>query len=259
MAAASALAIAQSASASTLLFADNFDEVNGNNAVSTFNNNLAESQSGSLVSGGPIDYTVTNGSGYVAQHSNGNRLLIAASGPDNIGYGNVSLNYDFAAAANSLDQALVFSFNIMDVFGFNNEPSNWIAFSINDGQNEFVSNGYAGLIFRKSGGTQLFGDGSNGPNWTAGDNVTITLSNTAGNGSAFNGNGSVAKIKIGSNTESVFTLAQQSSAFITVNAIPAGEFGGGTIDNLSVTAVPEPSAALLGGLGILGLLRRRRN
>jgi len=30
------------------------------------------------------------------------------------------------------------------------------------------------------------------------------------------------------------------------------------LDNISVTAVPEPSAALLGGLGLLALLRRRR-
>lgn len=30
------------------------------------------------------------------------------------------------------------------------------------------------------------------------------------------------------------------------------------VDNISVTAVPEPGAALLGGLGLLALLRRRR-
>ena len=30
----------------------------------------------------------------------------------------------------------------------------------------------------------------------------------------------------------------------------------GTLDNLTI--IPEPSAALLGGLGVLGLLRRRR-
>ncbi len=39
--------------------------------------------------------------------------------------------------------------------------------------------------------------------------------------------------------------------------------GGGnglTFDNISVTSpIPEPSAALLGGLGVLGLLRRRKN
>jgi hypothetical protein len=30
------------------------------------------------------------------------------------------------------------------------------------------------------------------------------------------------------------------------------------VDNISVTAIPEPSAALLGGLGLLAVLRRRR-
>jgi uncharacterized protein (TIGR03382 family) len=30
------------------------------------------------------------------------------------------------------------------------------------------------------------------------------------------------------------------------------------IDNLTITAIPEPGAALLGGLGMLALLRRRR-
>lgn len=256
--ATAAFAIAQSLSASTLLFADNFNDPGGNGDASTFNNNLALTQSGSLVSGGPIGYNLTNvGAGFVAQHSNGGALLVASTEGNTGGHGNVSLNYDFATAANALDQALVFSFNILDVFAFT-ETSNWIAFSINDAQNEFVTNGYAGLLFRQSGGTQLFGDGSTGPNWTGNDTVTITLSNTAGNGSAFNGSGSVARIKIGSNAENVFTLAQQTSAFITVNALPAGQFGAGRIDNLSVTAVPEPSAALLSGLGVLGLLRRRR-
>ncbi len=30
------------------------------------------------------------------------------------------------------------------------------------------------------------------------------------------------------------------------------------VDNVSLTLVPEPAAAVLGGLGLLGLLRRRR-
>jgi hypothetical protein len=37
-----------------------------------------------------------------------------------------------------------------------------------------------------------------------------------------------------------------------------GDFEQAIIDNVLVTAVPEPSAALLGGLGMLALLRRRR-
>jgi hypothetical protein len=32
-----------------------------------------------------------------------------------------------------------------------------------------------------------------------------------------------------------------------------------TIDNVNVTVIPEPSAAMLGALGVIGLLRRRRN
>lgn len=257
IAAIAALSLANPTSASTLLFADNFNDPGGNEDAASFNNNLASTQSGSLVSGGPIDYAV-NGSGWRAQHSNGGNLLVGSTDATfAFDFGSVSLNYNFATIANTLDQALIFSFNIVDVFGFG-EPTNWIAFAIDDTQNQFITNSYGGLLFRQNGGTQLFGDGSAGPSWTDNDTVTITLSNTAGNGSAFNGNGSVAKIKIGANTESVFTLAQQSNAFITVNSIQAGQFGAGIIDNLTVTAVPEPSAALLGGLGALALLRRRR-
>jgi hypothetical protein len=35
--------------------------------------------------------------------------------------------------------------------------------------------------------------------------------------------------------------------------------GGQPISGFQLAAVPEPSAALLGALGALGLLRRRRN
>jgi hypothetical protein len=38
----------------------------------------------------------------------------------------------------------------------------------------------------------------------------------------------------------------------------ASGIGTMTVDNLSVSYIPEPTAALLGSLGLLGLLRRRR-
>lgn len=46
----------------------------------------------------------------------------------------------------------------------------------------------------------------------------------------------------------------------TINHIGITRFstGAGTVDNLSLTVVPEPSSVLLGGLGLLALLRRRR-
>lgn len=39
---------------------------------------------------------------------------------------------------------------------------------------------------------------------------------------------------------------------------PSSGSGDVIIDNVAVTTIPEPTAALLGGLGLLGLLRRRR-
>jgi hypothetical protein len=42
------------------------------------------------------------------------------------------------------------------------------------------------------------------------------------------------------------------------SGLTPGSGSGYDIDNVSLVAVPEPSAALLGGLGLLALLRRRR-
>lgn len=46
----------------------------------------------------------------------------------------------------------------------------------------------------------------------------------------------------------------------TINHVGFSKFddASGTVDNFSLTVIPEPSAALLGGLGMLALLRRRR-
>jgi MYXO-CTERM domain-containing protein len=43
------------------------------------------------------------------------------------------------------------------------------------------------------------------------------------------------------------------------NYRPANTQSWSVIDNVTITPIPEPAAALLGGLGLLGLLRRRRN
>ena len=67
--------------------------------------------------------------------------------------------------------------------------------------------------------------------------------------------------KAGSNT---YVDLQRVLATNT-NANPTGLVGGGTYEttfaissNGNISAIPEPSAALLGGLGVLALLRRRR-
>lgn len=261
IAAIAALNLANPVSAVTLLFADNFNESPANDSASTFNNNLASTQSGTIVSGGPINYTIS-GDSAATQHSNGGSQMTLATFTIGWGYGRASLNYNFAGVANSLDQALVFSFNLGTVFGYENDPTEWVSFTIGNTQMPFVTDGYSGVLFRANGGTQTFADGAavnDTATWSNNDLVTITLSGTGGVGSAFNGNGSLAQVQIGSTNIGTFALGQKSDAFLTFSASNnTSQFGGGNFDNLSVSAVPEPSAALLGGLGALALLRRRR-
>jgi hypothetical protein len=255
LAALAALTLAGPTSAATLLFSDNFND-NPNEQASTFNNNLASTQSGSI---GVTTYTIGSGTGNAVQHSNSSELLVANFSGANVG--KVSLDNNFATQANSLNQALVFSFQLKAVSGFA-EGDNWASFTVGSTQNPFITDGNAGMLFRQNGQTESWVGGANaaGPSWSVNDYVTITLSGTGGVGSAFNGNGSVANIKVGATNVGTWTLAQQTVAYLTFAL--AGPNDGNTsigkFDNLSVTAVPEPSAALLGGLGVLALLRRRR-
>ncbi len=49
-----------------------------------------------------------------------------------------------------------------------------------------------------------------------------------------------------------------STLYFAFQEISGGANATSTIDNISLSVIPEPSAALLGGLGMLALLRRRR-
>ena len=251
-------------SASTLLLSDDFDDTNS--GVSGFNDNLASTQSGTLAT---TAYSL-QGSGYVAQHGNGGTLgvsgiLLVATASDGSGNGSVSLNNNFATQANAANQALQITFNInsVDTYG---DTSRWVQFNVGNSQHLDVGNSTvgAGVLFRVNGATGLLsgggGIGSAGT-WSTNDLVTITLTDTAGTGSAFNGNGSKATISIGATNYGTFTLAQQTNAYLTFSAYNYGldQFGIGRFDNLNVTLVPEPGASLLGGLGMLALLRRRRS
>jgi hypothetical protein len=78
-------------------------------------------------------------------------------------------------------------------------------------------------------------------------------------------NGQVTYGSSGGDAGSTLTFGQNSAAtdiaqleFTSVNFNQGGN-SGYWLDNVSVNAIPEPTAALLGGLGMLALLRRRRD
>jgi hypothetical protein len=234
-----ALAISSSP-AQIILLADNFNTVGVGNSFND-NDGLVADQSGTLA---PLSYSLNSrnwdGSpaweGYF-QRGNGEKMLLA--GYDNPFAGNVfaSVNRNFADTANSLNSPLEIKFelNVTD----SQVPENWGTIAIGSAQNQFVnhpSNKFSSL-FRDNGQTQQFASGPEvGASMTFSDEdqITLLLSDTAGTGSAFNGNGSVAKIFI--NDVLQFTSPQlglgAGDGFITFQAFGTKVY----YDNLVITA-----------------------
>jgi hypothetical protein len=138
----------------------------------------------------------------------------------------------------------------------------WTSFTLTNAQlpaNPIVSNS-------NEFGFQKFGDGNYSANTVStgattsapatGDSFSVLLTDTAGTGSAFSGNGTVLILKNGGTTLQTFSLAQMTETYISFNT--RGEQVGG-IDNLVIQTVPEPSTWLmiLGGVGVLTMFRRR--
>ncbi len=66
---------------------------------------------------------------------------------------------------------------------------------------------------------------------------------------------------VGGGTAGMIIPANGATPFQGASTFAGGEIGGSTPDSsyAAVTLIPEPSVALLGAFGALGLLRRRRN
>jgi hypothetical protein len=262
LAAIAALTLAGPASAATLLFSDNFNTASLGNG--NFNNDIAADQSGSAAT---KTYTTVLGGGWdgAYQRGNGGTWLMYAG---QAGYGSTdmrgSLNYDIAAAANDLGLSLQISFNMSVSNALGGDTSLWTSFTVGGGQNPFVNDTGVGFssLFRDGGGTQQFSNGASltdAPSFSDNQLITFVLSDATGNGSAFsdsNGANDIVKMYVGGTLTNTFTglNLDATDQYISFHA-------GGTvanIDNLSITAIPEPSTALLGGLGMLAFLRRRK-
>lgn len=179
----------------------------------------------------------------------GNNLLLANQA-------SVLINYDFS----TVNAPISLSFNGLVDSG---DPTDWLAVLIgNPSQPQWLLNTSAAILFRENGGTQFFsnGSGTTGASGAApGDNVwqsyKIVLSDTAGTGSAFDGNGSLLTyyangVELGTASLTQLTAGEGYLGFDSPSQIVG-------IDDIVVA--PEPgTCALLGGGLALALITLRR-
>lgn len=245
LAALVAFTIAGSASATTLLVNDNFNSTSLGSG--NINSTLGADQTGSVATVGYSYYDA--GGSYMINHGNGGAMELWGGF-----YGNkvwVSLNRDFATDANAANQPLEIQFDVAGtVPGYYPFNQSWLGFGLGAAQGTFF-------------GSQPVGKQINLLNLTS-TTYKLVFSDLAGTGSAFNGitNGAKVDYYINGIFQSTSTTTL-SSGYITFDTDPwdadnSGNHATAYIDNLSVSLIPEPSAALLGGLGLLCLLRRRR-
>ena len=235
-----ACAIAGSASASTLLLTDDFVTSVGSGAA--FNENLPTRQGGSLAT---VSYTVSDTDFHI--YSDGAMGLNFQGS----GWGGAwaSLNHNFATDANNAGSPLEIQFDMWADSAPGGDA--WVGFGLGSTQGDYFFNYPYGFLARQSEGLH---------------NYKLVISDTAGTGSGFNGisNGASVEFFIDGVSQGItaHTFATDGGyiTFRTIAAVwgGAGSWGIGHVDNLSVSLVPEPSAALLGGLGMLAFLRRRR-
>jgi hypothetical protein len=267
IAALAALAFAGSSQAAVLL-TDNFNTAGGRPhgggypTDKSFNDDLASDQGGSLAtitySGSSNHPSAVNGF-YYSVHGDAGTLYL--EGADNT---KVGLNHNFAANANSLGQALKIDFNL-SVGGGGTTTAEGVSFAVGNNaiaDYDSAGNGFSSFFLAGAQtGTRQYAAGTEVGNtitFADGDLFTYVISNAAGTGSAFDGSGnSVVKFYVNNVLQQTFTDLTFGANDGYINMEATGNVNS-YYDNLSIQTIPEPSTALLGGLGLLALLRRRR-
>jgi hypothetical protein len=159
-----------------------------------------------------------------------------------------SLNYDIAAAANTLGSPLEIKFNMTVIGPIGGDTTLWTSFTVGGGQNPWVADPEVGFssLFRDNGGTQVFSNGGligdsgaetpSSPTFTDGNLITFVLSDASENGSAFNSDGAtdVVKMYVNGSLTHTFTGLDLNAAdqFISFHAYQTIA----QIDNLAITA-----------------------
>jgi len=227
------------APALAVLFHDNFNAYYGLNSDNNLNLNvdLADRQSGLLT---PVNYT-----------AGGNHHQVGNSGTGvNQPFGSANSGYVLTAFGGNFYSDLdipVVSTGVLkievDMYVNNND---WLALGLRHVPTDFfpivpAGSGEFGFLRQSDGGVQLFqnGGGITPSGWnnanTAPDNhMTFIFTDTAGTGSAFNGNGSKVTVMSGATTLGTVTLAQLSSSGLKLGFKADNNQLGG-LDNLTIS------------------------
>lgn len=253
---AALLGLASASGQADVLLTDNFDTAQDG---ANFNDQpgLSNDQGGTL---DPTTSTIsyvgtrpwtirrgfTDGGSYVSEMAvigNGTPY----SDPDPNGFNTYSsLDHNFATDANTAGAPLEIKFNIKVIASVAVDGSDWGAIQIGSSQNAWIqntSNNFASL-FRDNGVTQQFKAGaavSSAITFADGDLITLTLSNAAGTGSAFNSDGAtdVAKIYVNNTLVGTWTDLDLGSGdgYLTFAAHSANL----AVDNLAINLVTAAS------------------
>jgi hypothetical protein len=156
--------------------------------------------------------------------------------PGNVGGG---LRFGFISAYNNVNNA-----NADNAIGVQSGTGTNNTLSLNrDTTPNFGPLGGTTVTMATTTGTQNVGTSV----YTASFAITRTGTGTY----SYSGNVNGSTVSVSGETVGVF---DNYNAIAIVNGNTAADF---RIDNVSVTLIPEPSAALIGSLGLLALLRRR--
>ncbi len=228
----------------SLLLSDSF--TSESYSAADFNSTLAVDQQGLLA---PTAYTVTTGGqGWQAQHGNGGTMLLVGDA----GYSaRASLNEDFSIAANGLDLPIAFQ---IDAWVDTGNDDCWSSIAIGSGQNLIATDSAVkfGILPVKNGTLQVWMNGSQASLASHSDNsYRIVLSDTAGNGSAFNGCGSKAALYNGTTLLGTYTLPQLASGdgYLNFGAQAGNGYTITRVDTLSISTVPPSVFTWAGGSG----------
>ncbi len=251
------------------LFTDNF-RASGNPDTNDVNFNNAVRQGGSVVlaNAGPISYSkdgntqVGNVTGFGGQPYGGDYLLSAFGA-------RTALNHNFGGAESAGGQSI--SFDFIPNTNANGDTTVWESIElgmsaadklagVNGGESHF------GILFRGNGGIQAFDGGSvvsGAETWGAGSTNTFNhIELLLTDPTDFNPFDGIGQTNIGvySNGSLIYSYIKMGGGYANNFVNFSGAFVGG-VDNFAVAqVVPEPATAisLVGGLGMLVGLRRRR-